>query len=410
MNINKMTWLIVAMMVAMATLTGDAFAYDKVYVFQRISVDAGESISIGEVVAIKDTDGEAYKADADDSSLRPPIGVAGTAGTDGNSMEVVISGVFSGWTGLSEGGYAYLSAATAGEITQSAPGSGNNYQVGVAISSTQYLIDCDIVQASSATFSNPVSGASPLEFEGASADAYETTLSIEDPTADNTITLPNDGGYIIVLENQPTEDQNLIFEGASADAYETTIAITDPTADNTVTVPNTGGYLRVFDNAGTDDVSLVFEGASADAYETTITVTDPTADNTVTIPDGSGTVDVCENIVKASTATLTAAEVKNTVINNYGQSSESTLTLPTAAVGMHFTYILGTAGQTSHIKADTSDKIVLDGSALDDADKVSNNGASSVVGEQLDCWSFQSGASAYDWSCISTGTWTDGGA
>ncbi|SVC00763.1 uncharacterized protein METZ01_LOCUS253617, partial [marine metagenome] len=36
-----------------------------------------------------------------------------------------------------------------------------------------------------------LSGASPLVFEGATADAYETTLAFTDPTADRTITMPN---------------------------------------------------------------------------------------------------------------------------------------------------------------------------------------------------------------------------
>ena len=36
-----------------------------------------------------------------------------------------------------------------------------------------------------------LSGASPLVFEGATADAYETTLAFTDPTADRVITIPN---------------------------------------------------------------------------------------------------------------------------------------------------------------------------------------------------------------------------
>jgi len=42
-----------------------------------------------------------------------------------------------------------------------------------------------------------LSGASPLVFEGASADAYETTLAFTDPTADRTITMPNATDTII---------------------------------------------------------------------------------------------------------------------------------------------------------------------------------------------------------------------
>ena len=36
-----------------------------------------------------------------------------------------------------------------------------------------------------------LSGASPLVFEGATADAHETTWAFVDPTADRTITVPN---------------------------------------------------------------------------------------------------------------------------------------------------------------------------------------------------------------------------
>ena len=31
-----------------------------------------------------------------------------------------------------------------------------------------------------------------ITFEGATADAHETTLTVEDPTQDNTITIPNE--------------------------------------------------------------------------------------------------------------------------------------------------------------------------------------------------------------------------
>ena len=33
-------------------------------------------------------------------------------------------------------------------------------------------------------------------FEGATANAYETTLAVTDPTADRTITLPDDTGTV----------------------------------------------------------------------------------------------------------------------------------------------------------------------------------------------------------------------
>ena len=47
----------------------------------------------------------------------------------------------------------------------------------------------------------------------------------------------------ITATNKFTE--NIIFEGATADAYETTLAVTDPTADRTITLPNSTGTLLV---------------------------------------------------------------------------------------------------------------------------------------------------------------------
>ncbi len=40
--------------------------------------------------------------------------------------------------------------------------------------------------------------ASPLQFEGATADAFETTLAVTDPTADRVITLPNETGSSLI--------------------------------------------------------------------------------------------------------------------------------------------------------------------------------------------------------------------
>ena len=42
--------------------------------------------------------------------------------------------------------------------------------------------------------------------------------------------------------------ENIIFEGATADDYETTLAVTDPTADRTLTLPNVTGNVTVSGN------------------------------------------------------------------------------------------------------------------------------------------------------------------
>lgn len=103
---------------------------------------------------------------------------------------------------------------------------------------------------------------------------------------------------------------SVIFEGATADAYETTLTVTDPTADRTITIPNSTGTILLADGSGNVTISgnltvtgttttisaqsvlsqLIFEGTTVDDFETTLTLVDPTADRTITLPNVSGTV------------------------------------------------------------------------------------------------------------------------
>ena len=95
-----------------------------------------------------------------------------------------------------------------------------------------------------------VLGASPFELEGETYDAYDLTIAVTDPTADRTLTIPDETGNILLFENANTQDVNLIFEGATSDGNETTLVITDPTADRTITFPDSTGTVYV--SGGTD--------------------------------------------------------------------------------------------------------------------------------------------------------------
>lgn len=111
-----------------------------------------------------------------------------------------------------------------------------------------------------------------------------------------------------------------------------------------------------------------------------------------------------------ATGDLTAAQVNGGVISNYNMGAISTSTLPPAAAGYNCIFVVSTTGYAWSIKAGTGDKIYLDGTALDDGDKAAL--ATPAVGNTLTCFTFQTGASAYDWICTSGGgsSWTDGGA
>ncbi len=40
-------------------------------------------------------------------------------------------------------------------------------------------------------------------------------------------------------------DSSIIFEGSSADEFETTLTVTNPTADRTITIPNATGTIAL---------------------------------------------------------------------------------------------------------------------------------------------------------------------
>ena len=51
---------------------------------------------------------------------------------------------------------------------------------------------------------------------------------------------------------------SIIFEGATADAAETTLSVVDPTQDRTVTIPNNTGFVALFNaDPGTDPSALI---------------------------------------------------------------------------------------------------------------------------------------------------------
>jgi hypothetical protein len=77
-----------------------------------------------------------------------------------------------------------------------------------------------------ATFSGTIAGASPFIFEGATADDFETTLAITDPTADRTITLPDATGTVITTGNAAALLDGTTATTQSADDSTTKVATT----------------------------------------------------------------------------------------------------------------------------------------------------------------------------------------
>jgi len=57
----------------------------------------------------------------------------------------------------------------------------------------------------------------------------------------------------------------LIFEGATADAYETKITVVDPTADRTITLPNVSGTVITTGDTGSITGTMIAADTIAEA-------------------------------------------------------------------------------------------------------------------------------------------------
>jgi len=201
---------------------------------------------------------------------------------------------------------------------------------------------------------------SGITFEGSSADANETVLTVANPTADRTLTLPDNTGTLLstgssiansnLANSTVTVGSTSIALGATATTIAGVTSLTSTTLEGTTTVrvgaaDAANGLL--FNASG-----ITFEGATANAHETTLSVTDPTADRSIVFPDAGGTVALLTSLSVASGSGLTynssTGEFGTNAIPN-GQLANSSITIGSSAVslGGSLTTIAGLSSVTS---------------------------------------------------------------
>ena len=231
-----------------------------------------------------------------------------------------------------------------------------------------------------------------ITFEGSTADANETSITVTDPTTDRTVTIPDASGDMVLSgANQDISvgnietSGNITFEGATADDFETVLDVTDPTADRAITFPDATGTVSLLDNTeiltnktltsptintatidlgadltmGSNDI--VFEGSTADDFETIVTVTDPTADQTFTLPDQTGTAMLWQNNLPNYTDIIAigegafnsiAAGAARTVAIGHDAAYGATSVYDSVAVGTNALYSATTSGSNVAVGSD----------------------------------------------------------
>ena len=250
-----------------------------------------------------------------------------------------------------------IAGQTASNISFTASGNVSATDVQAAIQE----LDSEKIGAASPTFTGTVllGQNAVLAFEGSANDDYETTITVTNPTADRTITIPDVSGTVVTTGDTGTVTSAMILDGtiANADISATAEIAVNKLANGTarqllqtdaggtgveftsnVDVPGTLDVTGVatfdststFTGNATFNGDIVFEGSTADDFETTLTVTDPTADRTITLPDATTTVAglaVAQSFTKAQRGTPVVLQDQATVAVDLSLGNNFTLTL-----------------------------------------------------------------------------------
>lgn len=178
---------------------------------------------------------------------------------------------------------------------------------------------------------------SGIVFDDPSGSGYKITLSVPTLTADRTLALTNSSG---TLSPSPAADAAnavvpsggaLVFEGATADAFETSITVEDPTVDRAWRIPNA---------ASTDFVGLTTAQTLTNKTLTAPTITAPVITGAATIGAGAIiTTPLFTDFTEVVTGTNVIAAAESGTVFFLNNATGFVSTLPAAAAGLRFTFI-----------------------------------------------------------------------
>ncbi|NDB64481.1 MAG: hypothetical protein EB168_02270 [Euryarchaeota archaeon] len=142
---------------------------------------AGNTMSLGSVV-LKDSAGELALFESD-----------GTTPTTLKSTSIEISSIVNGTSNVAVATDSSVTVSVAGSTAATFASGGLTVTGNLTVQGTTTTVD-----------STTVNVVDRFVFEGATADDFETTLLVEDPTADRTVTIPDATGTIVLKDSTDT--------------------------------------------------------------------------------------------------------------------------------------------------------------------------------------------------------------
>ena len=171
-----------------------------------------------------------------------------------------------------------------------------------------------------------------LAFEGSTDNDYETTLAVEDPTADNTITLPDVTGTVVTTGDTGTVTSTMIADGTIVNA------------DINASAAISGSKIV----AATTSVVGVVQLTDSTASTSTTTAATPNSVKTAyDLANGKPGLDTVHTWTKGQRGEITVLTSGATITPDFADSNNFSVTLDTNAVLANPTNL--TAGQSGCI-------------------------------------------------------------
>ncbi len=242
----------------------------------------------------------------------------------------------------------------------------------------------------SPTITNPsISGAgvdASIVFEGATADAYETTLTVVDPTQDNTITLPDTTGTVVIatatqtLTNKtltsPTISGSPVITGLSSAGMSASSATPKDYVDSIL-----GSATAASTSAASAATSATSAATSAASSETSAiaSASSATASATSATAAATSATSAAASATAAATS-ATSAAASATAAATSATSAAASATTAAASVATIAGYATTASNSASAAATSASSASTSASSALTSANSAAAS-AASIVGD-----------------------------